>query len=240
MINPLIVTMSVRDFPIFEYWRNQIRLCDRLEIKNFIHEEAHEISRKYFLDNKQYTHYIMLAEDVIARPDDVKLLLEDIEKYDYPVVCGYCNINFRNDWVCLTKIDILKKPIVNANDYEFYTTHDILRRKENNYFDYITFQGNALTSLRRDVIEKIEFKPDRMAINKHIMPNGKKLGTMFDLALCKQLARLNIPIAVDLRILLMHFGNTVNFIDLKGKERTVTLIKPDGRKTLISRCKPYF
>jgi hypothetical protein len=48
-------------------------------------------------------------------------------------------------------------------------------------------------------------------------------GSMYDLQMCNELLNLGVDIYCDLRLLIMHFGNTLKLINVKSKNRRMYL-----------------
>jgi hypothetical protein len=243
-VKPLGVTMGVRDFSLSSYWRSKLYWLDRLEVMGFYHDEAHQIARRYFLEHMEYTHFLFLVEDVIITPDMVAHLEMVTEEENLPVLCGYCNVAFHNDKVNITEKDLRPYRIVNQEQYGFPSVKEFLRRDLTKPLQKVFFQGNVLAIFRRDVIEKLTFKPYKYvgdSIRRHAFGyKGSHFGIMFDLQMALECAIHQVPIFCDTRLLCFHFGVTVPMISLKGKPRTVTLTKAYGEPTLIKCENPYF
>ena len=241
-INPLAVVMSVRDFPIAWYWIRKAckeNNVDLLIVKNYPHHIAHQKSREFFLKHEEYTHMIIVNEDTIVTPSHLKLLLEDIKKYDYPVIGGYCfPVSKAYPKVNLTKKNMRKIWVVFANQYNFFDLENVITWNLDNPLEEFYFNGLTLTAIRRDIVEKIEFKP-----YKYVTDNSLGLwlrrGIMFDLRFSNELYDRGIKLMVDKRLLIMHFGNTRNLINLRGKKPYVKLIKANGEEILIEEGKEY-
>jgi hypothetical protein len=245
-MKPLGVTMGCRDFTVTRFWRDKIDFIDRLEIENYIHEEAHQIARDFFLSHPEYTHFVFICEDVLITPDMVARLLDDIAETDFPVISGYCNIGFENDRVNVTQRDLRKTAVFTQEQYGFLSLKQFLRYDIGNPYVRVFFQGNTLTAIRRDVVEKLSFKPYRRVSDafriKAFGSVGRNFGIMFDLQMAVELANLDIPVYVDTRLLCLHFGMTTDLINLKGKKRRVRFIKAFTHKEeeTIREDEPYF
>ena len=241
-INPLGVCMSVRNFPIAFYWIK--RACrennvDLLIVKNYPHHIAHQKAREFFLKHEEYTHFIIVNEDTIVTSSHLKLLLEDLEEYDYPVIGGYCFPVSKNyPKTNLTKKNMRNIRVVFANQYDFYDLEDVITWDIKDPIDSFYFNGLTLTAIRRDIIEKIEFKPYKYVTDR-TLGLWVRRGIMFDLQFSNTLHDLKIPLMVDKRLLIMHFGNTRGFINLRGKKPYVKLVKPNGEEILIEEGKEY-
>jgi hypothetical protein len=248
MLNPLGVTMGCRDFKIPKFWRDQITQIDRLEISNYVFEESHRLAKEYLLEHPEYSHLLIMAEDVIITKDHVDLLLKDYEDTQYPVLCGYVNLGFSSGYMSLNTVDMRGLQVRHTRQYQFPSIIDILNLSDaclNELpFQKVFFQGKALMLVTRDVMHTVSFKPyihwfDIKNRRRFGEQNAKK-GTMFDLQFAIDCANLGIPVYVDLRLMLLHFGDTDTLINVQGKERTVTLIRKDGSTKLIRQEPPYF
>ena len=216
MIEPLMVTCGVRWFPICEYWIDQINFLDKLKIRYFHHGDALRIARDYFL-NHDYTHLLIYAEDIVTTPDNVKLLIKDAEKYDFPVISGWCNFDFKKNWLAFNFIDMRKVSVFYAEQYRFPQVDYVLTRSLDNPFVEVFYQGMALTLIRRDVVEKVSFKPYKVSY-KQLGTRWFSAGSMYDLQFAIELANMGVKNVVDLRCFAVHFGNTTKYVkaDLIG------------------------
>jgi len=236
MIKPLAVCMSVRDFPIAWYWLKRackVNNVDLLVVKYYPHHIAHEKARKFFLKHKEYTHFIIVNEDCIITDAHLRLLLEDIEKYGYDVIGGYVfPYSLRYPTTNLTDKDLSKIRVVSANQYDFWTLEKIITMNMDEPLKKMYFNGLTLTSISRKIIEKIEFKPYKYILDSAL---GKLMrrGIMFDVQFSNTLRELGIPFYVDLRLMVIHFGNTRKYINLRGKKSYCKLVKPDGKEKLV-------
>ena len=227
-INPLMVIMSPRDFPIFWYWVEKIDFLDKLIIKYHLHHEAHEIAQKFFLEHKEYTHFLIVTDDIAVTPDHVKLLIRDYLEYKYPVISCYTNWEWWNDWVNVTSRDLRNKVIVSPYNYGFYRLKHLLELMVNKKISYplmkVFFVGLPCTLIERSVVEKVGFRPYKY-ITDNTLGILAKRGIMFDLQFAIDCANNNIPIYVDLRCLITHFGDTRRMINLRNKKKYVKLIR---------------
>jgi GT2 family glycosyltransferase len=217
----LMCTAGVRWFPTCKYWIDQITFLDKLLVKYYNHEEAFQIIRNFFLEHKEYTHLLIYAEDVLATPDSVKLLIKDAEEYNYPVVTAWFNFDFKRDWIAISTKDLSRERIVLAEQYNFLKPTDMLFY--DSPFMEVTFTGMPLTLIRRDVVEKVTFKPYSYTHDK-ILGTYMKRGTMFDLQFCLECRSLGIPIVLDKRAFAVHFGDTRRFINLRNGQPSVDFI----------------
>jgi len=233
-VNPLMVVMSVRDFKPAWYWINKVDFLDKLIVKYWPHNLAHEKARKFFLEHPEYTHLLIYAEDIMATPDMVKLLIKDAEEHDFPVVSGYSNYDLRHYDVNITDRDLTNVRVFSAHQYKFYTLYDVLSGRLGWPFKQVFFVGLPLTLIRRDVVEKIEFKPYRVVVDRTLGVRVKR-GWGFDLQFAINCKKMGIPIIVDLRLLCLHFGDTRRFINIRDKRPYVKFIPKNGKEVIIEQ-----
>ena len=241
-VNPLLVTLSCRDYNTCKYWREQLTFVDRLEIKNYWMMQGHPIARDYFLKHPEYTHLIQLAEDVICPPSMFLRLIDDIYKYDFPVIAGVLNVDFRSEFASISFRDLRRVVVRSREVYKHPSFRDLLQGKHGFPFVDVTFQGEALASYRRDIVKKLTFKPYTYiqdAVRRRYFACYEKFGLMFDLQKNLELLDLGIPIKVDLRIILMHFAFGAGVFNFAHLPRTVTLYRNDGTKEIIKADEPY-
>mgnify|MGYP000636767656 CR=1 FL=1 len=226
-INPLMVIMSPRDFPIAWYWIDKIDFLDKLIIKYHLHHEAHEIAQKFFLEHKEYTHFLIVTDDIIVTPDHIKLLIRDYLEYKYPVISCYTNWEWYNDWLNITGKDMRGIKVMNPYQYRFYKLKDLLKFIQEKKVSFplmkVFFVGLPCTLVERSVVETVGFRPYRYITDTALGILARR-GIMFDLQFAIDCANNDIPIYVDLRCLLMHFGDTRRFINLWGKKKYVKFI----------------
>lgn len=232
MFNPLGVTMGVRYFDITQFWRDQIDFIDRLEVMGFKHPEAHRIADQFFLEHPEYTHFLMLAEDVIITPDMVRQLLRDYEETRFPVICGYSNIAFHKDTVNITQKDLRGIRVNLQEQYKNPTLHDVLAKRLDYPFVKVFYHGLTLSLIERSILLKIPFRPYKTILDslrsKRFREPLTPHGIMFDLQFAIDCANNDIPIYCDLRLLTIHFGRTVDLIDVTSKPKRVTLKQKNG------------
>lgn len=241
-VNPLGVTMSCRDIKICEFWLEQIDFIDRLLIKNYLHGNAHRIANKFFTEHSEYTHYLLLNEDVIHTPSMVKRIIQDVVEKDFPVVCGYCNWDWKRGIVNLSNTDLRKCRLHSWQNYKFIKKDDILRGKLSYPFAKVFHQGLTMTMIRRDVFLKHPIRKYTVFRTPYVrkvfkLRDGKE--GMFDTQMSIDMANARIPIVVDLRLMEMHMGDTIFMIDFTHKPRFVKFYSKQGHARIIRQDKPF-
>lgn len=165
-INPLIVVPSPRNIGVVKECLDLLPY-DKLWMKeNFDEVEAYTILRNYFLEHKEYTHFVIIPDDLMVPVSAFNKLLADVKKKDYAVISGICNFN------CET-LGTTDKPgsydrmlAVDANHQngtKYLLEHEIphpnhyVKSGQLSGIKRVSFSGFAVAFIRRDVIEKISF-----------------------------------------------------------------------------------
>ncbi len=201
-----------KNFPLFWQWANKVNFIDKLIIKNHMHHAAHQIGMEYFFSHPKYDYYIISGDDALATPYHVKLLLEDEEKHNFPVVSGWCSIDPQvngNAAVCIKPChpNVIKNRRVLPYGYHFIPIKDVLVGKYGYPFIKAWFNANALSLVRRKILQKIPYRPfklqrDHLCLTPETKEKGR--GVMFDLQFAIDCAQNGVPITVDTRIFLLH------------------------------------
>lgn len=165
----------------------KIKGYDKLWVRNMSQAMAYNQLRLWFLDHTEYTHMILLIDDVIVTQEEFNILRHDVEESDYPVIGGIGNVSYERleeYSPCLTVM-----PGTEEETYKFMKkseVEDFIKRGE--YIKQVKFEGFSLTFIRRDVIEQVEFR-----------------GTnSLDLYFAMDCEEKGIPTYVDFRAKLFH------------------------------------
>lgn len=234
--------MSVRDFILCSYWYNSVDSTDKLYIKNFRHDEAHNIAKKFFLEH-DYTHFLFLTEDIIVTPEHIRLIEEDIMLHDFPVLCGWSNVDHTSEYANISFYDMRKTNVSFRQQYRHPLIRDIVHGAYGTDFIQVKFQGNVLACYRRDVVEKLSFKPYKYVSHPQYAKcfGQASHGIMFDLQMCNELLDMGIPITCDVRLFAPHFAFGLNVINLKGKKRYIDFYDSVKKEWIrVSELPPYF
>lgn len=232
----LFYIAAARKFSVFWDWVNKVDFLDKLIVKNHLLHEAHAYAMKYFAEHHEYDYLLMSSDDVQGTPDLVRLLLEDEEKNGFPVVSGWCNVLVDKPWASVSVkpmgADIIASKLVEYGSYNFLHIHDIILAKNGYPFFKAWFVGLPLTLIKREVLEKVTLRPFRnrsrdrytkYALDPEVQKTGR--GIMFDLQFAIDCARAKIPITVDSRVFLLHFGFMGEYLKIGVEPREVNFIK---------------
>lgn len=204
-VRPLICIFSARDVPDFHKAAARIDE-DKLWIKYYKTPDAYPIALEQFLKRPEYTHLVILPDDLIVTQDTINILKDDITKNDeetYPVISGWCNAYITEPRCQDTDFSQSLPPVPSSemkyDDYKFvkiawvedYLTYNAGRVP----IIQVMHQGNALTFLSRKLIV-------RKQIKLGVVP--PPLNCCADSSLSLQLHEKGIKQYVDLRARSLH------------------------------------
>jgi len=217
---PLLCSPSPRNIP--EVLEAHRRLpYDKLYAKYFIEGDAYWHLRNFFLKSKEYTHMILIPDDLVVLPQDMEQLWYDLQEYDYPILSGMCNVDLdtMRDYFSITEnLPHPVRPLKKVDDperrrwwgwrwYAWFNSEMIkkeqIRQAAMTGYRHPIFRvmhsGFALQCLRRDVVEKISFVTDAA---DNAMPQAEC--SSVDIMFSNSCALANIAIMVDPRIKMLH------------------------------------
>jgi hypothetical protein len=195
---------------------------DRLYAKYYPEAVAYKELQAYFLAHPEYTHMVVLPDDLIVRPEDFEQLKADVEQYDYPALAGICHIHYheKDTFIC--------GPSLNGGPT--YFTRETLGqevRKQGSHIIRVEFEGFACTFIKRDVLVKY---PDSI--------KGMPVGS-FDWGFSHSCYWNKVPIHVDTSVYLVHLGQRLPGRQEywgKGVKQPVVRFE-DARGSLIATVK---
>lgn len=171
---------------------------DQLHVKYFKEWSAYQQIRNFFLAHPEYTHLAICPDDLVIKPNDLDILKKDLEKFDYPVISGMCNVNM--DKPDLMNIMIGGIPNKFAKDRTPFSWEKFKNFKKD--LTKVLFSGFPLMIIRRDVVERFDF--DSESKLEGFDPN--MIGNI-DVIFCHNCLENNIPIWVDRRCRMIHLRN---------------------------------
>jgi hypothetical protein len=169
LVNPLVCILQPRELeePV-DAIRQELIFVDKLWIKYHDQNTAYKIMQQTFLEHNEYSHLVILPDDLVINKDAYSYLYDDICKLDYGVVSGYCNLENTDKRKHLTNICISKLPPFppaghTLDDYNFATFSEIdeLRETEGWMTIEVKFAGFPLTFIHRRIMQKIKFRDDQ-------------------------------------------------------------------------------
>lgn len=201
MYNILLASPSPRDLPEFLECIEKVDYIDKLFIKYTAPEvETYKQIRNYFLEHTEYDYLTIVPDDTTFDPNIFKILIDDINRYKFDVITGYSNISLNNMNTYTLSID----PVSQYRDrtYNLLTKSTLFdkngKSKFGRYFK-VKWLGFSLTTIKRKVIEKIEFEDDAR-YNNHPYGTGCCVDTIFSF----QCNRLGINMWADINVNITH------------------------------------
>lgn len=202
----LVAVPSPRDLKVFDDALAKLNV-DKLIVKYYWEFQAYEIIQQQFLAHKEYTHLCLIADDLIVEQQHLNQLMFDIGVYDFPVVCGLCNLDQSPEHKGMLNVCIDHMPSIarNQNDRSYVwlvegsEQHLELLANKHPPIIKVLFAGFPCMVIARDVVEQFTFKDDRAPATP-----GKNIGCCVDVMTCADLHDLEIPIHCDLRVQMNH------------------------------------
>jgi hypothetical protein len=193
-VKPLIFIPSPRDISLFKQSVALLDKYDRYWVKYLPENEAYSRARTKFL-NENYTHLVILPDDLIVTSQQVEMIVEDVKRNDYAVISGITNVDIREKnrgKYCVSK----DRPLLDNLTEDSY--HWLTEEERQQHLLYnqpiieVMHVGFPLTFIRKDIVQKIQFK---------VLP---KYSCCIDVQFCLDCYLLGIPIFVDLRVVGYH------------------------------------
>lgn len=226
---------NAREFPIAWQWMHKVDFVDKIVVKYMMHHDAHKIAKQYFLEHPEYDYFIISSDDILGTPDLVSSLIADEEEYEYPVVSGWCNVKPGANWaaVSIAPHDGVETKATSYEAYHFLNMADVLLGAYGYPFFKAWFVGLPLTLIRREYAQNLSFGPFMLQKDKHCVTtetrtNGR--GIMFDLQFAIDCWHQSVPIMIDTRLFLLHFGIIGDYIRV-GREKPVIEFWKAGETT---------
>lgn len=223
-INPLLCCPSPRDITeVYDALKETG--YDRLYAKYYPELKAYQLLREYFLDHEEYTHLVICPDDLVIEKKHIDALIEDLQKSDYPVLSGVCNVDQgdNKDLLNITynlphpKRTVPKKNVIGWRHYHWVHKNTVF----NTSLIDVLFSGFACMFLRRDVVSKYKFADDALQNGTPSLMTGA-----IDVMFANVCAITGIRQTVD---------QTVRMDHLKGKERFFDITLGDGELRLYHK-----
>ena len=210
--------------------------CDKLRLDYVKYPLNFLQAQKFFLQHKEYTHFIYLAPDLIITKKQFIELKENIINNDYDVYGPVCNVDkgkYSNKLACCLKLPELPFHLrlyrfVDESNRLYFLEHDVKILK-------VKFNALAFCFIKRSILEKysfttLPFETDEKPIWK------RKVGYACDLAFAHYCDFSDIDIIVDLRIKAEHLRYPGPLLVGK-KDPKITFIRYGENKEKIEKQK---
>ena len=197
-INPLICYLRPKDIPEVLTEMEKIP-CDKLYINYICYPYPHRIARDYFLSHPEYTHLMIIPNDLVVTRKDYERMIDNISKYPMlDVLCGVCNVDLDQEkdyWAICHNL-----PDLGGMNYNWYKSslRDVLQGR----IIRVPFAGMPFMVMARHVIEGLTNELSRPGYDGTDL-FGKE-GYATDVYLCHNLWNFHIPIYCDTGIEMLH------------------------------------
>lgn len=191
-MNPLIFIPSPRDIPAVKKRWHEIPY-DKFIVKYRPQIDAYTEGREFFLNHEEYTHLIMAPDDLEITKEGIEQLIEDVEKYDFKIISGICNIDESQRYVyAIQPIGCDFSRPVPTHKGSWYSQYDKPVLPVDDIFQ-VGHSGFCCEIIERSVMEKVSW----------VGSTNDKKGN-FDWQFSHDVTDMNIPIMVDKRVNLYH------------------------------------
>lgn len=177
---------------------------DKVFINYYPSYIARHLIKEYFMKHEEYTHLAICPDDMIPNKQAIEILMNDLAKNDYPVLCGRSHLNNSEEGRKIVTVSLqLSRPELKngTHHYNFLEEDTTLFRKllSENQPIRVKHMGDPFPIIRRDIVEKLSFDNDHKYNNV-----AEQDGCCEDIVMCLELDKLLIPINCDLRAWFKH------------------------------------
>lgn len=200
-INPLLFYMNTSDYDTINE-KLELLPVDRFVTNYMPYPFPHDMARDFFLANEQYTHLIVMPQDLEPpTPEEFKTFLEQAKDYD--VLSCVCNVereghrNFNRWAICKTLPDLDRA-------HRYYNW--IPSTEEKLGIMKVKFQGMVFACIARKVIER-KMIDGSYVFKGTIHRDTNPYSAAPDLTFCHCCDKLGIEIFANTDIRLKHYAN---------------------------------
>lgn len=253
---PLLCILNPRQIATFMESVKQLKKIDKFWIKNFERYPAYNMPQWEFLkpENKEYTHLILIIDDLIVTPEALDMLMADTlalpaSARDKSVICGYCNLDMTpegliNSNVCLSPVSEKREGRV----YNWVTLSFLRKWRQrvdsgqiensvgreemgNRYLLESPFNGLTCPIIPRSIVEAVPFRDDTKSGRDPVN------GCCYDVMFCHDARQQGFKIFTDVRIELKHLKHSAEAMrawQTRGHDSSTWLEKATEPLDLVS------
>ena len=183
---------------------------EKLVVSYFKYPYPHRIIEDWFYTHQDYTHLIMIPNDLVYNMDNFEKTKEIILKHNYPVLSGICNVDlkeYKDKWNVCQSLPAL--PYIHRR-YRWLadSTRKALMNAGLRLLP-VDFAGYPALCIRRDVLSLVKINKLNNTIKTKELPIWEaKGGYSNDLIFCHNLYDTGISIICDLENTMLHFRYT--------------------------------
>jgi hypothetical protein len=200
-INPLIIIPSPRDI---QSVKDAIDKClkkyDKVWFKYWTQKaQPYKYIKQYFLKRTQYTHLVLLPDDLIINQEGVDRLFSTVSKEPdkYKVLMGDCPISYTDKTYC----SFTKNLPALEHSRRYYDWVKIEEVKGKGIIQVI-HSGTPFAIFKRNVVEKLSFDSD------YKWNLGNTYGSSEDVVISNELTNMLVPIYVDTDARFIHLKDS--------------------------------
>ncbi len=176
--------------------------CDKFITNYMPYPFPHNLARDYFLEHTEYTHLIVMPQDLEPpTPEEFKTFLDQAKDYD--VLSCVCNVEREGHrdfykWAICKELPSLDKT---KRKYNWFPSTD-----EKLGIVKVKFQGMVFACIARKVIER-KMIDGEWVFKGTIHRDNNPFGAAPDLTFCHCCDKLGIEIHANTDIRLKHYAN---------------------------------
>ena len=178
--------------------------CDKLKLDYIKYPHNYLEAQKFFLQHKEYTHFVYLAPDLVITTQHFNELKKVLEANNYDVYGPVCNVDkgkYSNKLACCLKLPEMP---FHLRLYRFVDeSHRLYFLEHNVKILKVKFNGLAFCFIKRKILENYKFATIPYETDEKPIWE-RKTGYSCDLAFAHYCNFDNIDILVDLRIKAEH------------------------------------
>lgn len=157
--------------------------------------QAYMIIQDFFLNHSNADYLIIAPDDLVVNAEHFEKLAETVEKENYPVFSGVCNLDCNHPNTLNICVHATPHVLRKLRRYHWAEANQVEQG-----IIQVKFAGLPFQFIRRDVAEKIPLTGD----TPHDIHRRGIEPTSFDTAFCYECEQKNVPIYVDTRVKMLH------------------------------------
>ncbi len=190
----LIAHPSPRDIPevqeCIDSW-----LHDIIVVKYEQQKKAYRLIKNYFMKHLQYTHLVIIPDDLVVSSEQLEELISIVNDNDFPVLSGVCAVD-EDDTRDFTPMAMSDKVCPDIQNRVWLNLTDLDNRPNVLQVEYV---GSPCIILKRYVVETVSWRGATI-LNKTMEGN-------YDWQLANDCKELHIPVYACKTVHLTHLRN---------------------------------
>jgi len=178
--------------------------CDKLRLDYIAYPNNYLEAQKFFLEHKEYTHFIYLAPDLVVNLEQFNFLKQQVENYDYEVYGPVCNVDkgkYSDKLACCIKLPKIPYQLrryrwMAESQRQWFMSNGINLHK-------VKFNALAFCFIKREILERYNFTELPYSTDERPIWETRG-GYACDLAFCHHCDFHKIDIFIDLRVKTNH------------------------------------